>query len=155
MKKIFTDKISTKVFFIILGIGLISLLPMFFLMKSKDYINILYAAILVLGLNGLLGLLKIKFQFLETSLQYSFSPFVNNKIIFFSEINEIKIEKAFFLKYGGLGIRIISNGIAYILGNEKNLCIHLKNGKNIVLSFRAADEEEIINLLQNNNIAVS
>ncbi len=79
---------------------------------------------------------------------------MNNKTINFEEIAHLKIEDASFWKYGGIGIRLVSNGTAYVLGNEKNLCISLKNGKNIVLSFKAADEEEIISLLKKHNISV-
>ncbi len=72
MEKIFTDRISTKVFIILIGIGLISILPTFLLLPSKDYSYIFYLVIFVLSLTGLLGLLKVKFQFLETSLNIVF-----------------------------------------------------------------------------------
>ncbi len=154
MEKVFTDQISTKVFLIIVAIGFLSLLPMFLTLQAKDYGYILYVAVFVIGLAGLLVFLKIKIQFSAVGLQYSFSPFVNNKIINFDEIKHTTIENASFWKYGGIGIRMVGNGTAYVLGNEKNLCISLQNGKNIILSFKAADEEAIIKLLLESNISL-
>lgn len=154
MEKIFTDKISTRVFMLIFGIGIISMLPMFFVLQPKDYIYSIGVMAFVSVLTALLFFLQIKFQFLQTSLQYSFSPFVNHKTIDFENIKEVKIENGSLLKYGGIGIRIVGNGTAYILGNEKNLVITLKNGKNIILSFKSKDEQEIILLLQKHNFNI-
>jgi hypothetical protein len=154
MEKIFTDKISTRIFILIFGIGITSTLPMFFILQPKDYIYSIAVVAFVCVLTALLFFLQIKFQFLQTSLQFSFSPFVNNKRIDFEQIKEVQIENGSLLKYGGIGIRVVGNGTAYILGNEKNLVITLKNGKNIILSFKTQDEQEIILLLQKHNFKV-
>lgn len=152
MNPVFSDKISLKSLGIILAIVIIPF-SLFHVLVSTDYKILLYFNLLMFTLIGLLAFLKISFSFSENFLQFSCFPFIKNKQILYSNIKKVEIENSSFGKYGGLGIRLIGNGTAYVMGNEKNLVLHLTNNKQIVLSFREVDEENVAQELHKHNIS--
>ena len=138
---------------VVLGVmTVVTLVPLILTLQSL-WAFLIPSAFLVLVLS-MISALKLYTRIDDDGIHYRMMPFhLKEKTIPWEEIDSVRVRKySPILEYGGYGIRMGRNGMAYNVRGNQGIQIVKKNGRRILLGTQKSDD--VIKLLEGRPLIV-